>query len=132
MHCLTYPACRSTAWRALIVPGLQVWPAWCTSLTWMCAPPSSSPRCVGTYHIYKPSIKICVAVSCLTVTQQQPLYLFSSVDLFLLKLSLQFVLSLSYTHASQGLRPIIDPIGQLPEFLNRLKRAEDALAEGKA
>lgn len=29
---------------------------------------------------------------------------------------------------SQQLRPIIDPIGQLPEFLFRLKRAEDALA----
>ncbi len=25
-------------------------------------------------------------------------------------------------------RPIIDPIGQLPEFLNRLRRAEEAVA----
>jgi len=33
--------------------------------------------------------------------------------------------------AAKRLRPIIDPIGQLPEFLMRLKRAEDALAETK-
>jgi hypothetical protein len=31
----------------------------------------------------------------------------------------------------QQLRPIIDPIGQLPEFLLRLKRAEDAKEAGK-
>mmetsp|Transcript_21746 Transcript_21746/g.36378 ORF Transcript_21746/g.36378 Transcript_21746/m.36378 type:complete len:199 (-) Transcript_21746:245-841(-) len=31
---------------------------------------------------------------------------------------------------AKRLRPIIDPIGQLPEFLHRLKRAEDALREG--
>ncbi len=29
----------------------------------------------------------------------------------------------------QQLRPIIDPIGQLPEFLKRLKQAEDVQAE---
>jgi hypothetical protein len=28
-------------------------------------------------------------------------------------------------------RPIIDPIGQLPEFLNRLKAAEDSTAAKK-
>lgn len=32
---------------------------------------------------------------------------------------------------AKRLRPIIDPIGQLPEFLHRLKRAEDALAATK-
>jgi len=31
--------------------------------------------------------------------------------------------------AAKQLRPIIDPIGQLPEFLHRLKRAEDAVEE---
>eukprot|EP00428_Durinskia_dybowskii_P062393 CAMPEP_0170375190 /NCGR_PEP_ID=MMETSP0117_2-20130122/11029_1 /TAXON_ID=400756 /ORGANISM="Durinskia baltica, Strain CSIRO CS-38" /LENGTH=193 /DNA_ID=CAMNT_0010630249 /DNA_START=141 /DNA_END=722 /DNA_ORIENTATION=- len=31
---------------------------------------------------------------------------------------------------AKQLRPIIDPIGQLPEFLMRLKRAEDALETG--
>ncbi len=44
---VTYQPYRSTAWRALTAPGLLAWPAWCTSPTWMCAPPSSSPRCVG-------------------------------------------------------------------------------------
>ena len=29
-------------------------------------------------------------------------------------------------------RPIIDPIGQLPDFLHRLKRATDARDEGKS
>jgi hypothetical protein len=36
------------------------------------------------------------------------------------------------TSTKQQLRPIIDPIGQLPEFLLRLKRAEDAHALTKA
>lgn len=39
-----------------------------------------------------------------------------------------------HMYESQQLRPIIDPIGQLPEFLLRLKRAEEArdASEAKA